>query len=284
MRISETTTSFVPLSQQRLEKTGELQNVFSAVLGSVGREGYQSAEAISAEQPLDEQMRSSWDGWFGMVQTRRYQEIEKPAELAGAFGQLMHRAYREGGYVDPKSFLGGLSADEIENVRLVHHLADPINVSSLTEEGALNLLIPPDAQVDLNRDGITQSGVGNGVRFPDSTTPRPVAEAWHLATADLPEGEKMTYELQMVLPTLLANIHLNPDGSFSHQVEPGDVNWRNPMAAPEYSYRQFTQGMLQSLDYFKSQMDPLKYERDHAFWSDLQSRLPDENSSTDSTA
>lgn len=274
MRISETTTSFVSLAQQRLEKAGELQNVFSAVLESVGREGYQSAEAISTEQPLAEQMQSSWDGWFGMAQPRRYQDLEKPTELAGAFGQVMHRAFREGGYADPKSFLGGLNADEMENVRLVHHLADSINVGSLSEEGALNLLIPPDAQVDLNRDGITQSGAGNGVRFPDSTTPKAVAEAWHLTIADLPEGEKVMYELQMVLPTLLANIHMNPDGSFSHQVEPGDANWKNPLAEPGYSYRQFTQRMLQSLDYFKSQMDPLKYQRDHAFWSDLQSRLP----------
>lgn len=40
--------------------------------------------------------------------------------------------------------------------------------------------------------------------------------------------------------------------------------------------------MLQSLDCFKSQMDPVKYERDHAFGSDLQSWLPDENFPTDS--
>jgi len=60
MRIGETATSFVPLAQ-RLEKAGELQSVFSAVLESVGREGYQSAETILPDQTLDQPMQTAWD-------------------------------------------------------------------------------------------------------------------------------------------------------------------------------------------------------------------------------
>lgn len=275
MRIGETSTTLLPLAQQRFEQAQEVQSVFSAVLQSVGRGGYESAEQLQSSQPLEQQMRSAWEGWFELQEASRNQNNGQRAELNDAFGQLMDRAYREGGYVDPKTFLSGLAPDEMENLRQIHLLADTVDVGILTEEGALNLLIPPVAQVDLNRDGLTQTGIGYGIRFPDSTTPKAVADAWHQATADLPEGERMTYALQMKLPTLLANLVLKPDGSYSHQIEPGDPNYKNPMADADYSYGQAIQARLQYLDDFRNQLDPVSYERDRAFWADFQGRLPD---------
>ena len=86
MQIGETTTTWVPLAQQRVENSQQLQNVFSAMLQSVGREGYESAEAIESSEPLGQQMQSSWDGWFELERNRRYQDVEQPVQLAKDFG------------------------------------------------------------------------------------------------------------------------------------------------------------------------------------------------------
>ncbi|WP_236621384.1 hypothetical protein [Rhodopirellula sallentina] len=274
MQIGEVNSARSPFQQKRYEEQKELQSVFSEVLESVGIAGYETADPITSDAPLDEQIRDAWDGWYQLERVGRYRNAEDPAELGGKFAVVIDRAYREGGYADPKSFLNTLSTDELKTVQNVHWLADSIDVNSLTEEGALNLLIPPAAQVDLNRDGLTQSGLAYGIRFPDSTTPKPVADAFDAATAGLSEMDRSLHVLHMKMPVLLANIHLNSDGTFSHQVEPGDPDFRNPMLEEGYSYQQAAQEWIDYLDYFKSTMSEHRYESERAFWTDFQSRLP----------
>lgn len=274
MKIGEMADTTMSLSQRRTAKTHELQNVFSQILESVGVEGYQSAETPASTEPIDEQAQKAWDGWYELELQGRYQNADRPIELGQDFGRVINRAYQEGGYADPKGFLKSLSTDELESVQRTHWLAAPINVDGLSDEGALNLLIPPAAQVDLNRDGLTQSGAGYGFRFPDSTTPKAVADAWEESTAGLSEGDRMSYVAQMKIPTLLANIVTHPDGSFSEQIEPGDPRFKNPMAADDFSYTRTADRVIEYLDYFKNQMDPLRYLNDRSFWSDFRSRLP----------
>ena len=136
------------------------------------------------------------------------ERAEEKTELGDQFGEILLKAYREEAYVDPKAFLSGLSEGELETVQHVHWLADPIKVGSLTEEGALNLLMPPAAQVDLNHDSFTQSGAAYGFRFPDSTAPPEVVAAWDEATADLSPSDRMMYEFQMKLPVLIGEHRL----------------------------------------------------------------------------
>ncbi|EMI45561.1 hypothetical protein [Rhodopirellula sp. SWK7] len=274
MQIGDVSQTRSPLQQRRFEEQQEIQSVFSAVLESVGKQGYESAAPIESDVPLEEQIQDSWDGWYQLERVGRYRSAEAPAELGGKFAAVIDRAYREGGYADPKSFLNTLSKDELKTVQNVHWLANSIDVNSLSEEGALNLLIPPAAQVDLNRDGLTQSGLAYGIRFPDSTTPKEVADAFEDATAGMSEMDKSLHVLHMKMPVLLANIHLNSDGTFSHQVEPGDPEFRNPMLEEGYSYSNAAREWIEYLDYFKNTMDPRRYESERAFWTDFQSRLP----------
>ncbi|MCM2370272.1 hypothetical protein [Aporhodopirellula aestuarii] len=275
MQISDLSQTRSPLQQRRFEEKQEVQSVFSAVLESVGREGYESAAPTESAVPLEEQIQDAWDGWYQLERIGRYRHAEAPAELGGEFAAVIDRAYREGGYADPKRFLNTLSKDELKTVQNVHWLAESIDVNSLSEEGALNLLIPPAAQVDLNRDGLTQSGLAYGIRFPDSTTPKEVAVAFEDATAGLSEMETSLHVLHMKMPVLLANIHLNADGTFSHQVEPGDPEFRNPMLEEGYSYSDAAQSWIEYLDYFQVTMDTRRYESERAFWTDFQSRLPE---------
>ncbi|WP_404307235.1 hypothetical protein [Neorhodopirellula lusitana] len=296
-------------SQTRYATSQNVQSVFSEVLATVGIDGYQSAQPLNVQSaaeesdldtgdlpvvssgeslvsaeadadPLDDLAVDAWYSWYDLEKTGRYRSLATSTEVDAEqikteFGNVIGKAYNEGGYADPKAFLSTLSADEMESIRQVHYLADSINVSSLTEEGALNLLIPSVAQVDLNYDGLTQSGAGYGIRFPDSRTPAKVASAWEEATADLDPMEKGLYTLQVKLPSLLANIKLHADGTFSHVIEPGDPAYENPMASSNYSYEQSARDYVEYLDAFKAQIDPIRYDRDRAFWSDFASRLAD---------
>lgn len=248
-----------------------VQDVFSAVLEAAGREGYESAQAISDEEPLAEQIVTSWSDWFDGERTGgRYQNVSDAELWKQSYGEILQRAYEEGGYGNPTAFLKSLSAEELQVVQSVHRLADRISVDKLSEEGALNLLVPPPAQVDLNHDGLTGCGAGYGMRFPDSNTPPTVAAAWEEATEGMSLGERMIYEFQMMLPLLTANIVCDQDGRFLDRYEPGDPEFTNPMASDDYSYLRAAQDRLDYLDLFRNQMSPERYAKDTAFWTTLQ--------------
>ena len=252
-----------------------VQNVFSEILRAAGRRGYQSAEDVTDEQISAEGVKKAWEDWFQSQRSGRYAAVTSPEELKQGFGKVLSRAHAEGGYIQPKEFLKRLAAEELEAVQNAHWLADPIDVDSLTEEGALNLLLPGAAQVDANGDGLTQTGVAYGIKFPDSNTPASVVEAWEVATAGMDLRERMIYELQMKLPLLTANMHVDENGVYSHHYEPGDPEFRNPMAEAGYSYVQATQNQLDYLEFMKSRISTAEYDRQTEFWNRLQGLLID---------
>lgn len=263
-------------SYERQDRNAEqvVQDVFSEVLAAAGREGYASAEAIPDDRPLADHIASSWSDWFdGESRHGRYQNEPNGEELKLAYGEILVRAHEEGGHADPHAFLKKLSEDELAVVQQVHRLADPINVDELTVEGAVNLLVPPAAQIDLNRDGLTRCGVAYGLRFPDSNTPPEVVTAWEEATAGMSFEDRMIYEFQMTLPLLTANIVVDDQGHFVRRYEPGDPEFTNPMASSEYSYVQAAQDRLDYLELFKTRMSPEQYERDMAFWTRMHELL-----------
>lgn len=262
------------LQQTRRAQDKNIQNVFSEVLRAAGRQGYASAEVTESDEPLQSRVQQSWDQWYQTERMGgRYASAEAPKDLGETFGNVLMKAYDQGAYVAPKPFLKGLTEAELKSVQNSHWLAEPINVDSLTEEGALNLLIPPAAQVDLNGDGFTRSGIAYRMKFPDSTTPPEVTTAWNAATADMPEGDRMTYELQMICDVQLANVVVDPDGGLVYARDFDDPDWVNPLTADGYSFVKTTQDRISSLDYFKSQMDQSRYEKDRGFWSSFQDQL-----------
>ncbi len=258
----------------RQQRNHRVQDVFSAVLAEIGRQGYASAEAVTDEQPMEEQIATSWFDWFDSErQGGRYAQLTEADSLKQSYGDILLRAYDEHGHAMPKEYLASLSQDELSAVQRAHLLAEGIDVDSLTEEGAVNLLVPPAAQVDLNHDGLTQSGEAYGIRFPDSTTPPEVVQAWEEATAGMSWGEKAVHELQMKMPLLTANIICDENGRFLCQREPGDPDFVNPMASSDYSYVQATQDCLDYLEAFRDRIPTEQYDRDKAFFTDFQERL-----------
>lgn len=273
MNVESTSASSLMQLTKRQEQAHNVQNVFSDVLEAAGRRGYASAQDVEGTQPLEESIQTSWSDWFDVARTGRYETAENLDQLKQGFGEILSRAHSEGGYVQPKEFLNSLTKDELQVVQNIHWLAEPIQVDSLSSEGALNLLLPPAAQVDINHDGLTQSGAAYGIRFPDSNTPTDVTASWEEATAGMSMGDRMMYEFRMVAPILLANIHFDENGAYSHHTEPGDPDFVNPFAKPGYSYVQATQDQLDHLNFVKNWITPEQYDTQTDFWSRFQNLL-----------
>lgn len=122
------------------------------------------------------------------------------------FSELLTEAKSQ--QASPKNTLLAMSADELKLIQKANSLADPINVSSLSEEGAANLLSQPDNsdKVDLNNDGIVEVGAAKSIIFPPVNAPDFVKSAWERATADMAEGDKFILEFRMHIAIYGINI------------------------------------------------------------------------------
>jgi hypothetical protein len=102
-----------------------------------------------------------------------------------------------------KGFLASLSAQDLTLLQQAKGLASTINVASLSEEGAANLLLEHAAQVDLNNDGIVEVGSGKMMTFPPPNAPQAAKDAWAAATAGMSERDRMSLSGHIGLPLLL---------------------------------------------------------------------------------
>ncbi len=240
----------------------QLQRVFTAVLKAAGQEGYASADPLPKELLNAESVQASWQRWFQDVKNHRYQftagsgnpsvrKGKSEADLEREYTEILGKAYRSGGYSDAQTFVKGLSQQELQVLQQVQHLADPIEPHTLSQEGALNLLLPPDAHVDQNDDGITSVGIAQTLRFPDSRTPATVRDAWESASATVSEDQRMTYVLMLARG--------NPLSSIGDQAS-------QPIPSTAEAFLAKANAWLDYLDYFKNQLPMEQYQRDHSFW------------------
>ena len=261
-----------------------VQDVFASVLEQAGREGFASAEPLPESVSVLEEVKSSWDQWFSEFSSTRYtfiagsgspsvRENKMAEDLRTDYQQILVNAYENGGYASPESFLKKLSSEELATIQQVHHLADPIRTDSLSSEAALNLLLPPDAQVDENRDGLTAVGAAYTIRFPDSNTPSNVRMAWEATTKDMSEQDRMLHVMQMSSQLLTANMHFDKDGQYIRSSEPGDADWVNPQLSANFSFKKQAHDWLEYLNRFSAQMPPEQYQRDTKFWSSFRDHL-----------
>jgi hypothetical protein len=255
-----------------------VQSVFAEVLAAAGRQGYESAQSRETTEPLDQAVASSWEGWFNESSAMRYTFVagagspsvrpnRTAADLRDDYRQILIDAYQHGGYSDPEGFLRTLDSEQLATIQQVHHLADPIRVASLLTEASLNLLLPPSTQVDEDRDGLTAVGAAYTLRFPDSNTPVEVREAWELTTAGMSESDRALHEMHMKFALVTANIHFDQEGNFLGSSDPGDSDWVNPQASPDFSYSDYAQDWLDYLQNFSKQIPAEQYQRDYQFWS-----------------
>lgn len=162
------------------------------------------------------------------------------------FADIMARAQTAGAGSDPKAFLNSLSSADMELLRRVHCLADPIRTAALDFEGAYNLLLAPGEGKDLDNDGLLSIGAARMWQYPPPNAPAAVHRAWEEATAAIPESEQWL----MMAPFMAASAgaNLKPDKSGFYM--PGEPGYRNIYADPSFSYsRQVSDiiGMMKQL-------------------------------------
>ena len=167
------------------------------------------------------------------------------------FSEILAQAQAVDAYRDPATFLKGLSMSEMELLRKVHSLADPINVAALDFEGAYNLLTAPGEAKDLNNDGLLGVGIGKGWQYPPPNAPEAVKKAWEEATANIPESEKWLKMAPFMAASACANLKSDLSGFY----EPGEAGYRNIYAEPGFSYTRQVADMLKEMERFKGQND-----------------------------
>ncbi len=239
LRRGENSGSRLTKRAEDSDPTLDLQEIFSNVLHQVGRPGFASVEVNHSTPSNESDVSATWASWFDSVGIARYRfefgdenpsvrEGKTAEDLKNDFGRIMVQAYQQGGYASPLGYLRGLAPEDLKAIQQVQHLADPIDTTNLSDESALNLLLPPDAQVDANKDGLTAVGAANTIRFPDSNTPQQVREAWEHATADLSERERMMRVLDMKMPLITANLKTDADGTIYAPSSPAIRSGRTP--------------------------------------------------------
>ena len=131
------------------------------------------------------------------VSIQKLKQRNMGEEDINAFSNLLLEA--QGSQSSALDYLGSLSKAELKILQNAHSLADPINVSVLSEEGARNLLAQPDNQgkVDLNNDGIVEVGLAKTIHFPPVNAPQFVKDAWEKATEGMAEFDKAFLQLSM---------------------------------------------------------------------------------------
>lgn len=167
---------------------------------------------------------------------------------------LLARAQQSGAAGDPKAFLGSLSREELGVLQRAQCLAEPIDVSSLSYEGAANLLVEPGKAQDLDNNGLTQVGEANLMVFPPQNAPESFKAAWKKASEGM---SPLDLPGHMVLKVGIANIRRDPVSGMSYSLQPGDPGWVNPYADPNFDYRKEVGAI----------MDGLSYEVEHAMIS-----------------
>lgn len=103
-----------------------------------------------------------------------------------------------------KGFLAGLNAQDLALLQQAKGLVSTINVATLSEEGAANLLLDHAAQVDLNNDGIVEVGIGKMMSFPPPNAPQAAKDAWAAATAEMSDSDRMSLSGHIGLPLMMS--------------------------------------------------------------------------------
>lgn len=95
---------------------------------------------------------------------------------------IVRKAEASGGFENPLDFLSTLTSQELQALQTTQSLGGEIDASSLTAEGAFNLLLPRSMARDLDGDGRFAVGTAQTIVFPPGDAPQAVKDAWEKTT------------------------------------------------------------------------------------------------------
>lgn len=188
--------------------------------------------------------------------TRRGVGIDDEAAFAG----ILNNAYASGSMDDPAAYLKTLTPQELGVIERVNGLGAAINPSTVSKEGAYNLLLPEGYSVDLNHDGMEEKGEGRGIHFPPRDAPQAVVDAWNTATQGMDEKALLSYSMVM--------------HGYIHGISIGDGPATGGMASNNIdSYRAAVGNYLDMLERLRGQLPAGQYENDKPFFTELRALL-----------
>lgn len=175
----------VSRSRQDTEDAGD----FAALLSSPRPSPDQGN---SSDRFTASQVASAFDTWFDewSAMNSGYAFVDETANARNAFVEIAQKAEDAEGFEHPQQFISSLSRVELDVLRQVHGLADPIDPATLSREGALNLLLAAGQSQDLDGDNLVSVGAGRKFVFPPANAPQTVKAAWE-ATKDILGGASM---------------------------------------------------------------------------------------------
>ncbi|WP_051304496.1 hypothetical protein [Chitinilyticum litopenaei] len=199
---------------------------------------------------------------LGPVQALHDDSVGRPAEQQLRFASLLNKAYQANGLQAAKAYLQNLPPADLAVLQEAHSLAEPINVASLSEEGAANLLLPAGYGVDLDGDQFFDVGLARTGSFPPQDAPAGFVQAWEQATTGLDEGDLLQHVFTMQL-------------SFSSiNLETGRTTLRADRPSSELaSYRDSVGNILAMLERDRHTLPAGQYEREAPFYRRLQALL-----------
>ncbi|WP_419763492.1 MAG: hypothetical protein ACNI28_06680 [Arcobacter sp.] len=111
---------------------------------------------------------NSYEEHVGIVKELKmadsFYEVREPYK--DSFEELYNKAKDEKVSIsNAKEFLNSLSKEELSTLQHYTLLADDINVDSLSDEGAYNLLLHHYEKYDFDNDGLVSNGISKGMGF-----------------------------------------------------------------------------------------------------------------------
>lgn len=145
-------------------------------------------------------------------------------ERAGAIWSSAREAVANG---QGRAFLKTLDAGSLAVLQEAAGLADRVAVSTLSEEGAENLLIKPTEAIDRNHDGLLEVGVGKLIVFPPPDASPALRSAWASTVDGLESGDVAMLALQLAAPAIPVD---GGDPKIADVSSP-DFDWKGRMEA-----------------------------------------------------
>ena len=127
-----------------------------------------------------------------------FYEVREPYKEG--FEALYNRAKEENvSMSNAKDFLNSLTKEELSTLQHYTLLVDDINVNSLNDEGAYNLLLHHYEKYDFNNDGIVSNGIGKNSELIPSNMPTTEKEALIKSLNEMDEKDRFV-SMMMLTP------------------------------------------------------------------------------------
>ncbi len=218
-------------------------------------------EKTAAQAERFSELQESFFEWRGGLDTThpfnlpRYEQVVAESD---AFLSIVEKAVVEDGYSDPLAFVQSLSSGELATLQAMHSTGE-LDPTTMSEEGALNLILPFNERQDIDNDGFVEKGHGVGWTFPPVNAPQSVHDAWAKTTEGMTAGEKMMSEAAFLPPMLIRD---ETTGQVS-ELERSEAN--NPYARANFSFSRMVEQRLESIEAFKFDMKPEQYDFQKGF-------------------